>query len=195
MAKRSGPEFGEVGFAKAQGFHNPARLVAAATGGSRVDAQRLIAVGVATAERQAFSGERMPARHPHVAAALRSANLNPAGIGHINAHGVGMPDVDMFEAQAILDVFGADAGRKIPVTALKSFLGNSGAGSGLLELAGSIVGLSQGVIPFTINYDTPDPACPVNVVAKEPRSTKNRIVLNANVTRVGQASAAIVEVY
>lgn len=75
VAKRSGPEFGEVGFAKAQGFHNPVRLVAAATGGSRADAQRLVAVGVATAERQAFSGERVPSRHPHVATALQSATI------------------------------------------------------------------------------------------------------------------------
>ncbi|MGR0319638.1 DUF222 domain-containing protein [Agromyces sp. ZXT2-3] len=76
VAKRSGPEFGEVGFAKAQGFHNPVRLVAAATGGSRADAQRLIAVGVATTERQTFVGERMPARHPHVAAALQAATIS-----------------------------------------------------------------------------------------------------------------------
>ncbi|MBM7503754.1 DUF222 domain-containing protein [Agromyces aurantiacus] len=76
VAARSGPEFGEVGFAKAHGFHNPVRLVAAATGGSRADAQRLIAVGVATAERQTFSGERTPARVPRVAAALQSATIS-----------------------------------------------------------------------------------------------------------------------
>jgi 3-oxoacyl-[acyl-carrier-protein] synthase II len=128
-------------------------------------------------------------------AALQSAKLSPADIGHINAHGVGLKDVDVFESQAILDVFGPERGREIPVTALKSFLGNSGAGSGLLELAGSILGLSRGVVPFTLNYETPDPACPLNVVAKSPRSAANKIVLNVNVTRIGQASAAIVEVF
>jgi 3-oxoacyl-[acyl-carrier-protein] synthase II len=156
---------------------------------------RVLGTGMATAADEPDRADFRKALGHAMTAALRSANLNPADIGHINAHGIGLPDVDMFESQAILDVFGADAGRKVPVTALKSFLGNSGAGSGLLELAGSIVGLGQGLIPFTINYDTPDPACPVNVVAKEPRSTTNRIVLNANVTRVGQASAAIVEVF
>ncbi|MDQ0574293.1 HNH endonuclease signature motif containing protein [Agromyces albus] len=75
VTKRSGPEFGETGLAKAQGFHNPTRLIAASTGASRADAVRLIAVGIATAERQAFSGERMPARHPHVAAALEAATI------------------------------------------------------------------------------------------------------------------------
>lgn len=75
VARRSGPEFGETGLAKAQGFHNPTRLIAASTGASRTDAQRLIAVGTATAERQTFSGERAPSRHPHVAAALAAAAI------------------------------------------------------------------------------------------------------------------------
>lgn len=127
-------------------------------------------------------------------AALRDAGLRPDQIGHINAHGLGTKDVDIAEAQAILDVFGDDLGRRIPVTALKSFLGNSGAGSGLLELAGSVVGLSKGLIPYTLNYETPDPACPLNIVAGQPLATSNRIVLSINVTRVGQAAAAIVEV-
>ncbi len=126
--------------------------------------------------------------------ALRDAKLKPEQIGHINAHGLGTVEVDAAESQAILDVFGDDLGRRIPVTAPKSFLGNSGAGSGLLELAASVVGLSHGLIPFTLNYDTPDPACPLNVVAKQPQSTSNQIVLSVNVTRVGQAAAAIIEV-
>ncbi|WP_136706160.1 HNH endonuclease signature motif containing protein [Agromyces sp. H66] len=75
VTKRSGPEFGDVGLAKAHGFHNPARLIAASTGASRADAQRLIAVGTATAQRQTFTGERLPSRHPHVAAALESGRI------------------------------------------------------------------------------------------------------------------------
>ncbi|WP_448005525.1 DUF222 domain-containing protein [Agromyces bauzanensis] len=85
VARRSGPEFGEVGLAKAQGFHNPVRLVAAATGGSRADAARLVAVGVATAERHTFTGERLPSRHPHVAAALASASISVDAASAITA--------------------------------------------------------------------------------------------------------------
>ncbi|WP_195760555.1 DUF222 domain-containing protein, partial [Agromyces kandeliae] len=76
VSKRSGPEFGDTGLARAQGFHNSTRLIAAATGGSRGEARRLIAVGIATAERQAFTGERLPSRHRHVAEALESAALS-----------------------------------------------------------------------------------------------------------------------
>ena len=79
VSRRSGPEFGDSGLAKAQGFHNASRLVAASTGGSRHEAARLIAVGRATAYRQAFGGERLPSRHPHVAAALREGDIGARG--------------------------------------------------------------------------------------------------------------------
>ncbi|MDQ0893820.1 HNH endonuclease signature motif containing protein [Agromyces ramosus] len=76
VAKRSGSEFGDQGLAKTHGFHNPVRLIAASTGASRHEAARLIAVGTATAERQSFGGERLPSRRPHVAAALRAAEIS-----------------------------------------------------------------------------------------------------------------------
>ena len=125
--------------------------------------------------------------------ALRDAGLTPSQIGHINAHGLGTKQIDIEEAKAILDVFGDDLGRKIPVTALKSFLGNSGAGSGMMELAGSLLGLTHGLIPPTLNYETPDPECPLNIVSGKPQPTDNKIVLKINVTRMGQASASIIE--
>jgi hypothetical protein len=76
VAKRSGPEFGDTGLAKAHRFHNPVRLIAASTGASRGDAAKLIAVGTATAERRSFGGERMPSTHPHAAAALTAATIS-----------------------------------------------------------------------------------------------------------------------
>jgi 3-oxoacyl-[acyl-carrier-protein] synthase II len=126
-------------------------------------------------------------------AAIREAGLRPDQIGHINAHGLGTLESDIEESKAILDVFGDDLGQKIPVTALKSYLGNSGAGSGMLELAGSLLGLAHGVIPHTLNYETPDPQCPLNIVSGKAMPTDNRVVLKINVTRMGQASASIVE--
>ncbi len=128
-------------------------------------------------------------------AALKSADLSVDQIGHINAHGLGIKDLDVAEAQAIHDVFGPELGRRVPVTAMKSVLGNSGAGSGTLELAASVIGLQHGVIPATLNCDNPNPDCPLNIVRGEPQSTTNKVVLKANVNRAGQASAAIVEVF
>lgn len=125
--------------------------------------------------------------------ALQAAGITPADVGHINAHGLGTQEVDVAEAQAIQDVFGPELGRRVPVTAVKSYLGNSGAGSGTLEIAASLISLAHGVVPVTLNYETPDPECPLNVVAREPLPTSNKIFLKANVTRIGQAAAAVIE--
>lgn len=155
---------------------------------------RVLGTGSSCATNAKQQGNYRLALANAMRAALRDAGLKPEQIGHINAHGLGTVDVDIAESLAILDVFGEDLGRRIPVTAPKSFLGNSGAGSGLQELAASVIGLSKGVIPFTLNYENPDPACPLNVVSERPLSTSNQIVLNVNVTRIGQAAAAIIEV-
>ncbi len=124
--------------------------------------------------------------------AIRDAGLTPDQIGHINAHGLGTPQMDRDEARAIHEVFGPGA-EKIPVTALKSSLGNSGASCGTIELAGSLAGLTQGVIPPTLNYRVPDPECRLDIVPEKPRPVANRIFLNANVTAMGQASVLVVE--
>ena len=76
IAHRSAPELGRDGMAKQQGYRNAAALIAAATGGSGAEAARLICVGVATAERSSFSGQRMAPRHPHVAEAMKGGCLS-----------------------------------------------------------------------------------------------------------------------
>lgn len=122
-------------------------------------------------------------------AALLDAGLDTADIGHVNAHGLSEKNSDREEALAIRDVFN---GTDIPVTAFKSYFGNTGSACGSLEVAGSLLGLKEGVILPTLNYETPDPECPVNVVHGEPLATTNGTFLSINVTRMGQASAVIV---
>jgi Domain of unknown function DUF222./HNH endonuclease. len=76
VARRSPRAAGKDGLAKKQGFLNPVRLVAASTGGALAGAARLISVGAATAERQSLSGDRLPPRHPHLAAASRTGAVS-----------------------------------------------------------------------------------------------------------------------
>ena len=85
---------------------------------------------------------------------LRSAQLEPREIGHVNAHGLSTIDNDRAEAQAIKQILG-----DVPVTAPKSYFGNLGAGTGAVELAVSVMALQEGLIPATLNYERPDPAC------------------------------------
>jgi len=124
--------------------------------------------------------------------ALAKAGLKPEDIGHVNANGYGTPYADREEAKGIHSAFG-NYGREVPVTAIKSFTGNSGAGSGAQELAASLLGLQQGVIPYTLNYETPDPECNLNVVGGEPLKTDNKLFVNVNTTRMGQSGAVVIQ--
>lgn len=122
--------------------------------------------------------------------ALRDAGLTPADIGHINAHGLGDPEVDAEEAAAIHDVFGPLA-ETVPVVAFKSYWGNPGSSCGTLEVIGSLMGLKHGVLPPTLNYETPDPKCRLNVVHGAALPMTNKVFLKLNVTRQGQACAVV----
>jgi 3-oxoacyl-[acyl-carrier-protein] synthase II len=93
--------------------------------------------------------------------ALAQAQLAADDIDHVNAHGLSTVPCDRAEAQGIRDVFGT---RPVPVFAAKSYFGNLGAGGGVVELGLSLLALSPGgFLPATLNYDEPDPACPVAV--------------------------------
>jgi hypothetical protein len=76
ISRRSTPEKGSDGLSRKAGFRTPEKLIAATTGGHPADAKKLIQVGDATAGRMTFTGERAPARHPEVAAAVESGTLS-----------------------------------------------------------------------------------------------------------------------
>jgi 3-oxoacyl-[acyl-carrier-protein] synthase II len=122
--------------------------------------------------------------------ALKDAGISSDDVGHINAHGLGVQAIDRAEADAIKDVFGNRAAT-VPVTAPKSFLGNSGAACGMLEIATSLFGLKNGVVPATINYSPDTTDCGLNVVHGEALSIDNKVFLNVNVTGNGQAAALV----
>jgi 3-oxoacyl-[acyl-carrier-protein] synthase II len=122
--------------------------------------------------------------------ALRDAGKTPAEVGHINAHGLGATERDADEARAIHEVFG-DRGKDVPVTALKSYFGNLGAGSGVVELIASVLALSEGKLPRTLNYTTPDANCAL-AVTRDGMTSPGRSFLNLSVTPQGQAAVLYV---
>jgi len=136
-----------------------------------------------TAESQQPTGDAI---RRAIRAALAAANLETFQVGHVNAHGNSTVEDDRAEAQAIRAVLG-----DVPVTAPKSFFGNLGHGSGAVELAVSLVALAQGVVPPTLNFQTPDPDCPVSV-ATEPQAVESRTFVALNHNTTGQAIAVIV---
>lgn len=122
--------------------------------------------------------------------ALRDAGVSPDEVGHINAHGLSDQLIDAEEAAALQEVFGSRLA-SIPVTAPKSFLGNSGAASGTLELAASLIAMQNGVLPTTLNYKNPDPACPLNIVSGDSPSVTNKVFVSLSVTNAAQASVVV----
>lgn len=100
--------------------------------------------------------------------ALRSANLQPGDIHYINAHGTATDVNDPIETAAIKTTFGALA-RDIPVSSIKSMIGHSIGGSGALEAVTCVNTINSGLIPPTINLETPDPACDLDYVPGEAR--------------------------
>jgi len=122
-----------------------------------------------------------------IRATLDAAGLTPDQLGHVKAHGSGTPETDRIEAAAIV----AECGT-VPVTAPKSFFGHLGAGAGAVELAASVLGLEAGLVPPTLNYDTPDPLCPVNVVHGSPLGGRPGTALAVNLCSMGQVAAVLV---
>jgi len=119
-----------------------------------------------------------------IRSAMDAAGLAPADVGHVNAHGMSTIDMDRVEAQAIHSVLG-----DVPVTAPKSLFGHLGAGGGAVELVASVLGLERGLVPASLNYQSPDPDCPVNVVHGGPLAGRPPTAVAVNLCSTGQAAA------
>jgi 3-oxoacyl-(acyl-carrier-protein) synthase len=100
--------------------------------------------------------------------ALDHAKLAPTDIGYINAHGTSTALNDKGETAAIKTVFGEQA-YKIPVSSTKSMTGHLLGGAGALEALFCVKALTQGMLPPTINYETPDPECDLDYVPNQAR--------------------------
>jgi 3-oxoacyl-[acyl-carrier-protein] synthase II len=125
-----------------------------------------------------------------LAIALAEASVSPDGVGHIHAHGLSTRTGDAEEAAAIQAVFGGRA-KPVPVVAAKSHFGNLGAGSGMVELVASVLALDHGRLFPVLNYETPDPECPVAAVTDAETPSGDSFV-NLSVTPQGQASSVLV---
>lgn len=123
-----------------------------------------------------------------IAAALSNAQVKPSDVGHVNAHGQGSIEHDRMEAQAIRDTLG-----NTPVTAPKSYFGDLNAGSGAVEIAASVLGLAKRRIPRTLNYEEPDPACPINVIHGESLAIENPLAIKLSQSTTGQAAVIVLD--
>ena len=125
-----------------------------------------------------------------MALALKDAGIPPEEIDYINAHGTSTEYNDINETLAIKKIFGARA-YKIPISSTKSMTGHLLGAAGAVEGVFSVLALCHGVIPPTINYETPDPQCDLDYVPNEARKVDIKVVLS-NSFGFGGTNACVV---
>ena len=134
--------------------------------------------------RDGVPGFRMATENV-IHSALETSGIAAAKVGHVHAHGTSSVSIDHQEADAIQTTLG-----NVPVTSAKSYMGNLGAGSGMVEIIASVLAMRTGQLFPVLNYDSPDEGCPVNIVT-EPTDAGD-CFLNLNVTNQGQASSVLI---
>jgi 3-oxoacyl-[acyl-carrier-protein] synthase II len=110
-------------------------------------------------------------------AALDRAGIEPERVGYINAHGTSTPLGDLAETKAVKEVFG-DHAYQLAVSSTKSMTGHCFGAAGAVEALMCVLAIHEGVLPPTINYETPDPECDLDYVPNEARPVQVDVALS-----------------
>jgi 3-oxoacyl-[acyl-carrier-protein] synthase II len=124
--------------------------------------------------------------------AIADAGLTAEQIDYINAHGTSTPLNDLTETRAIKAVFG-DYAYKVAISSIKSMLGHAMGASGALETIASAMTIYEGVIPPTINYETPDPELDLDYVPNVARKQAVNIALSNSFGLGGQNACVVLK--
>jgi 3-oxoacyl-[acyl-carrier-protein] synthase II len=117
-------------------------------------------------------------------AALDRAGVDPQRVGYVNAHGTSTPLGDAAETKAIKDVFG-DHAYELAVSSTKSMTGHCFGAAGAIEAMFCALALKHQVLPPTINYEIPDPACDLDYVPNQARRVDGLEVALSNAMGLG----------
>lgn len=126
-----------------------------------------------------------------MSSALEDAELNPPQVDYINAHGTSTPLGDAAETQAVKNVYGEHA-KALSISSTKSQLGHSLGASGGIELVVTLKAIERGVVPPTINLDSPDPKCDLDYTPNEPKERAIRTAMSNSFGFGGHNASVIV---
>jgi len=133
-----------------------------------------------------LSGDAYHVSSPHpdgdgavncMAMAIESAGLKPGDVDYINAHGTSTQMNDLSETKAVKKLFGEHA-YKLAISSTKSMTGHLLGGTGGIEAIYSALTIKNGILPPTINYDTPDPECDLDYVPNVARKAQVKVVMS-----------------
>ena len=124
--------------------------------------------------------------------ALGNAGINPEDVDYINAHGTSTSLNDKYETAAIKSAFG-EAARKLAMSSTKGGMGHSLGAAGGLETIICLKAMQTGIVPPTINYETPDPECDLDCTPNTARERKIDIALNTNLGFGGHNAVLILK--
>lgn len=109
--------------------------------------------------------------------AIKNSGVRKEDVGYISAHGTGTGPNDKTETSAIKKVFG-DLVKNIPISSIKSMLGHTMGTASALEAIACCLAMEEGIMPPTINYETPDPECNIDCVPNKARKKEVNVCLN-----------------
>jgi 3-oxoacyl-[acyl-carrier-protein] synthase II len=122
--------------------------------------------------------------------ALADARLNPDDIDWVSAHGTSTPLNDPIETKAIKSAFG-DHAKRLKVSSLKSMTGHCIGAAGAIEAIAGILGMREGYVHATINYENPDPACDLDYVPNKGVSMPIRAFIKNSMGFGGQNAVVV----
>ncbi|WP_085506966.1 beta-ketoacyl-ACP synthase II [Thalassobacillus devorans] len=126
--------------------------------------------------------------------ALEDAGMSAEDIGYINAHGTSTELNDKFETMAAKQVFGEHA-RKLAMSSTKSMTGHLLGAAGAIEAIISLKAIEDGILPPTINYETPDPDCDLDYVPNEARKQQVDAVMSNSLGFGGHNASLVFKKY
>jgi len=108
--------------------------------------------------------------------ALEDAKISPQDVGYINAHGTSTVLNDKIESAAIIKVF-AEWSKILKVSSIKSMIGHLMSAAGAVEFVSTVMSVYTGILPPTINYEEPDPECPLDYITKGAETMDCRVAM------------------
>jgi len=126
--------------------------------------------------------------------AIRNSGIKKEDVSYISAHGTGTSQNDKTETVAIKEVFGGRAS-SIAVSSIKSMLGHTMGTASAFEAVACCLAIQDGVVPPTINYDTPDPECDLDYVPNKAKKIKVDVALNNSFAFGGNNACLVLRGY